>query len=35
MQRLDKTFSKISNSLKLKGKYEAEKINFECLRHTM
>jgi hypothetical protein len=35
MQRIDSIFSKIARNLRLKGKYEAEQINFDCLRPTM
>ena len=35
MQRIDSIFSTIAKNLRLKGKYEAEKINFDCLRPAM
>jgi hypothetical protein len=35
MQTLDRTFSGVSKNLELNGNYNAEKINFECLRTTI
>lgn len=35
MQRLDRTFGSVSKALELNGNYNAEKINFECLRTTI
>ena len=35
MQRLDRTFGGVSTKLDVDGDYNAENINFDCLRTTV
>ena len=35
MQRFDTIFAKIASKLSLTGEYNADKLNFDCLRKVM